>query len=92
MDTSSIELILFFLFITLSGFLTASEIAISSFIENLPSLSANLKPIAFGISKVNINTIAEITSRAIINEITAPYSCRKAEPDFTTYRYKLSCE
>jgi putative hemolysin len=31
MDTSSIELILFFLFITLSGFLTASEIAISSF-------------------------------------------------------------
>jgi putative hemolysin len=31
MDTSLIELILFFLFITLSGFLTASEIAISSF-------------------------------------------------------------
>ena len=31
MDTSSIALILFFLFITLSGFLTASEIAISSF-------------------------------------------------------------
>lgn len=34
MDTSSIELILFFLFIVLSGFLTASEIAISSFGDN----------------------------------------------------------
>jgi len=34
MDTSSIELILFFLFIILSGFLTASEIAISSFGDN----------------------------------------------------------
>ncbi|NNG26445.1 MAG: HlyC/CorC family transporter [Ignavibacteriaceae bacterium] len=34
METSSIELILFFLFIILSGFLTASEIAISSFGDN----------------------------------------------------------
>ena len=34
MDTSLIELILFSLFITLSGFLTASEIAISSFGDN----------------------------------------------------------
>jgi len=34
MDTSSIELILFSLFIILSGFLTASEIAISSFGDN----------------------------------------------------------
>jgi len=34
MDTSSVELILFFLFIILSGFLTASEIAISSFGDN----------------------------------------------------------
>jgi len=34
METSSVELILFFLFIILSGFLTASEIAISSFGDN----------------------------------------------------------
>ena len=34
MDTSSIEIILFFFFILLSGFLTASEIAISSFGDN----------------------------------------------------------
>lgn len=34
MDTSSLELILFFLFIILSGFLTASEISISSFGDN----------------------------------------------------------
>jgi translation elongation factor EF-1beta len=60
------------------------ESGISSFIENLPSLSANLKPIAFGISKVNINTIVEITSIAITNEITAPYSwkVKKAYPFF----------
>ena len=49
MDTTSIELILFLLFITLSGFLTASEIAISSFgdnkIEELKEKRKNSSPV-----------------------------------------------
>jgi len=74
--------------INLTRNLNIPESGTSNLADNFPIPSENLKPIAFGISKVHINTIVEITIRAIKNEIIPPYSCRKTDSDFTNFGYK----